>query len=270
MPSDYTGINLHMNVNGQLKNLWWAGFFLGYEPPGRNYYEPRVEGRFFKGWRSSFGGIFVETNYAKKYQVSAELFYVDRSFFNSKKYSLSLNQKYRFNDKLSVGIEVSIEPQTNNVGFADIAGSDIIFGVRDISTIENNLGIKYNFNKKMGFRADIRHSWSKVDYKDQQKNFYLLLPDGILQHTTSYTGNVNQNYNDFYINTVYTWEFAPGSFINLVWKNTNPVGNFNQVTKEGYFKNLDNTLGQSHNNNVSFKIIYLLDYLQLKSDLKKK
>lgn len=61
---------------------------------------------------------------------------------------------------------------------------------------------------------------------------------------------------------VYTWEFAPGSFINVVWKNA--VYDFDNAVERNYFKNISNTLESDQNNNISFKIIYFLDYLQLK------
>ena len=265
-PSVYQNASFNLNMNGQLKNLWSAGFFMGYEPSGNDYYEPRIEGRFFKGWVSKFAGGFVQTNNAKKYQASTNIFYVNRSYFSGRKYSVQFKQRYRFTDKLSVALGVSIEPQTNNVGFVDIVNNDIIFGVRDISTVENNFGIKYNFNKKMGIRADIRHYWSKVDYKDRLQNFYKLLDNGRLEHITTYTENVNQNYYAFNLDAVYTWEFLPGSFFNIVWKNSNPLDNFDQLTNDGYLKNLGRTLKESnHNNNISFKVLYFLDYLQLKN-----
>ena len=269
-PSVYQNANFNINMNGQLKNLWWAGFFIGYEPSGNDFYEPHTEGRFFKGWNSFFVGGFTETNNAKKYQLSAELFYVARSYFSGKKYQLNLSHRYRFNDKFSLRYGITLEPQKENVGFTDFMGNDIIFGKRNISTIENSFTIKYNFNKKMGLTTDIRHYWSQVDYRDPAQNFFKLLPDGKLEHTTSYTGDANQNYNAFNVDATFTWEFAPGSFINLVWKNSNPVDNFNRITKDGYFKNLGNTLDQAHNNNISFKILYFLDYLQLKNLKKKK
>jgi len=40
---------------------------------------------------------------------------------------------------------------------------------------------------------------------------------------------------------VYSWRFAPGSEINIVWKNAS-----------------------AQNNSISFKILYFPDYLQLK------
>ena len=268
-PSVYQNANFNFNMNGQLKNLWFTGFFIGYEPSGNDFYEPHMDNRFFKGWRSIFSGAWVQTNNAKKYQLYTEFFSVTRSFFSGKKYSIELRQRYRFNDRLSISHGVSLEPQTNNVGFADIVNNDIIFGKRNIRTVENTFSIKYNFNKKMGLRTDIRHYWSQVDYRDPAQNFYKLLINGKLEQISNFTDNVNQNYNAFTVDAVYTWEFSPGSFINIVWKNSNPAGNFNKITEEGYFKNLNNTLDQSHNNNISFKILYFLDYLQLKNHKKK-
>ncbi len=265
-PSLYQNANFNFNMNGQLKNLWWTGFLIGYEPSGNDFYEPHSDNpnRYFQGWNSFFVDAWTETNNAKKYQLYTEILYVSRSFFSGKKYQFNMAHRYRFNDKLSLRYALMMEPQKENVGFADFSGDDIIFGKRNISTVENSLTIKYNFNKKMGLRTDIRHYWSKVDYRDPAQNFFKLLNNGKLEHFTTYNGNVNQNYNAFNVDAVFTWEFAPGSFVNLVWKNSNPVDNFSRKTSDGYFKNLGNTLDQSHNNNISFKILYFLDYLQLK------
>jgi hypothetical protein len=37
----------------------------GYEPAPHDYYEPRKEGKFFKGWNSSYFSIEAGTNRAK-------------------------------------------------------------------------------------------------------------------------------------------------------------------------------------------------------------
>ncbi len=34
-PSVYQSTNFNVNMNGQLKNLWWTGFLVGYEPSGK-------------------------------------------------------------------------------------------------------------------------------------------------------------------------------------------------------------------------------------------
>ncbi len=68
------------------------------------------------------------------------------------------------------------------------------------------------------------------------------------------------------VDAVFTWQYAPGSFINLVWKNA--AHDFNRVVEHSYFKYFDNTMSADDNNNLSLKVIYFLDYLQLKKKKK--
>ena len=66
--------------------------------------------------------------------------------------------------------------------------------------------------------------------------------------------------------TAFTWEFAPGSFMYIVWKNFNDFDHaFDQKIGQGYTKNLGNTLDVGHVNNLSLRVVYFLDYLQLKN-----
>jgi hypothetical protein len=66
----------------------------------------------------------------------------------------------------------------------------------------------------------------------------------------------------------YSLQFAPGSFIYVVWKNENLTDD--NLTDHKYFKNLDRTLETPHNNNLSIRVLYYLDYLDLKKWTKKK
>ncbi len=263
-PSAFQGANFNIRANGQLKNLWWAGALVGFEPEGNNFYEPRMAGRFFRGWSNMFYNMWFETNNAKKFALSGDITFVDRNLFNSKRYSFSIGNRYRFNNKLSIEHNIQLAPQKNNAGFAAINGAEVIFGRRDVTNVSNVVNIKYSFSSMMSINTRIRHYWSKVEYKE----FYTLLENGRLLPNTSYNGNVNQNYNVFNIDMVYTWQFAPGSFVNIVWKNS--AEEFNRVTNDGYLKNFNATMKADDNNNLSLKIIYFLDYLQLKKVIKKK
>ncbi|MBK6992851.1 MAG: carbohydrate binding family 9 domain-containing protein [Chitinophagaceae bacterium] len=263
-PGTYQNANFNINANGQLKNLWSVGSMIGYEPENNNFYEPRVAGKVFRGWSNYFTSIWFETNNAKKYKLYSELFYAKRNLFSSERYSFDFNQRYRFNNNLTISQGISLSPQRNNVGFAGLEGSEVVFGKRDIKTIENTLNIKYSFNANMNINTRIRHYWSNVKYND----FFTLHNDGSLEENSTYNENKNQNLNFFNIDMVYTWQIAPGSFVNVVWKNA--VTDFRQITVDSYFKNLNNTMKIEDNNNISFKIIYFLDYLQLKNFKKKK
>ncbi|MES2772803.1 MAG: DUF5916 domain-containing protein [Bacteroidota bacterium] len=257
-PTAYQNASFNTNVNGQLKNLWWTGFLVGYEPAGNDFYEPRKAGRVFKGWSSTFVDVWVESNNAKKYSTYAEFLYVARSFNNGYRMQINMNQRYRFSSKFAVSHNIMLEPQYNNVGYATTSNSEPVFGLRDRSTIENTMDFKYTFNNKVGLTARVRHYWAKVDYKQ----FFNLDSDGSLIANNSFTDNVNQNYNAFNVDAVFTWQFGPGSFINIVWKNS--IEDFNRVVNDGYFKNLGTTLDVNQNNNFSIKVLYFFDYLQLK------
>jgi len=260
MPAAYKNANFNINANSQLKNLWYVGALIGHDFKYNDFFEPRVEGRVFKGWSDWFVDEWFQTNQSRKYNVNIEFLYVDRSLFNSKRYLLTVTQRFRFNNKFSINHSLMTESQINNAGFAaiDPATNDIIFGRRNRNTVENILGFKYNFNSKMGILARVRHYWSKVNYRE----LFTLLQNGSLQKNTTFNQNVNEDVNYFNIDMTYTWEFAPGSFINIVWKNA--IYTDSDLVDENYLRNFSNTVQADQNNNLSFKIIYFIDYLKFK------
>ena len=154
-------------------------------------------------------------------------------------------------------------PRFNSVGFATNEKDNILFGKRKVKTYENIFDVKYSFNNMMGLTFRLRHYNSTVDYNTY---FTLVQKTGLLEPAPWFTGNANQNANFFNIDMVYTWQFAPGSFVNIVWKNA--VSDFNNQVEDNYFANVNNVFSLNQNNNVSVKVIYFLDYLQLKKKKK--
>ncbi|MGI8580640.1 MAG: DUF5916 domain-containing protein [Chitinophagaceae bacterium] len=280
--SKFKGFNTNVNGNIQLKNLWGVFIFLGYGSNGNDFYEPRLTGYSFRTPRRIQTAFGFETNEAKKYSVGLEYFLGLRSLFNSPNHNISFSHTYRFSDKFSISQRISYNPAKNDAGFynlyylSDAAGnliydangnkifSDILFSRRDLKTVDNVLSAKYNFNNKSGITVRARHYSSKVELKQ----LYDLNTDGTLSPTkhTSITTK-NQNFNIFNIDAVYTWQFAPGSFVNVVLKDQDFL--FNSDTNFSYLKNFSNTISQPHNNNLSLKVIYYLDYLDFKKWKKK-
>ncbi|HWJ92506.1 MAG TPA: DUF5916 domain-containing protein, partial [Flavisolibacter sp.] len=136
---------------------------------------------------------------------------------------------------------------------------DILFSRRNLRTVQNVLSFKYNFNYRSGITFRARHYWSEV--KVQQ--LYDLNNDGTLSPTKHMDVAIrHQNYNIFNIDAVYTWQFAPGSFLNIVWKDESFLGD--QEVANDYFRNFNHTISSPQNNNLSIKVIYYLDYLDFK------
>ncbi|MFT3845496.1 MAG: DUF5916 domain-containing protein [Lacibacter sp.] len=253
--------SFNTNFNIQSKKLWWFGGYVGFLPVNNDFYEPRKEGFYF-GKRPSINyGVWIESNSAKKYSFYTEIFH--RHYFNFYKANnldISFGHNMRFGNKLSVSQRINLVPQFNNIGFSAFdTNDDIIFARRKRNTIENTLQLKYSFTNKMGITYRMRHYVSIVDNKE----FFTLQQNGKLTSNQSFAGSMNQNVNFFNIDMVYTWEFAPGSFLNVVWKNN--IYTSGSVIERDYFKNLGDTWQADQNNNLSIKLIYFLDYQTIKN-----
>jgi hypothetical protein len=257
-PRSYQNYTLNTNINGQLKNLWNAGVEINFNGNEHDFYEPRMAGKVF--FRPYFfaPGAWVGTNQAKKYQLNINASYINMPKFNTTGYVANISHRYRFNDKLTIKYQSYFTRKNNNVGFAFIENNNSIFGSRTLYTTENILNFKYNFNNRMGLTLRVRHYYSKVKYNE----YYNLQDDGTLKATTAVTKDANYNVNFLNVDMVYSWQFAQGSFINLVWKDASSSSDRN-VT-DNYFDNLRNTWKQPQQNSLSFRIIYYLDYLSLK------
>ncbi len=252
-------------ANAQSKKLWWFGSYIGFSTYSNDFYEPRKEGYFFRKNASLAVGGWVNSNEAKKYSFFAEVF-TRRilQFYSSQGLDISTGQTMRFNQKFSISQRLNIMPRFNNMGFTMIDGADIVFARRKRNTVENILSAKYSFSNMMWITFRMRHYLSTVDNKE----FFTLQKNGLLTAHPTFNKNVNQNVNFFNIDMVYTWQFAPGSFVNVVWKNS--IFNFTNTLERDYFKNFGNTLDADQNNNISLKVIYFLDYLDIKKWGKKK
>jgi hypothetical protein len=98
-----------------------------------------------------------------------------------------------------------------------------------------------------------------VRYRD----FAQLQPGGH-EEPVDYRRNRDNTYNAFNIDAVYSWWFAPGSQVSVVWKNAGYTSLNAERATPLYFDNLSNTINTPHNNSLSVKVLYYLDYLALR------
>jgi len=260
--NQYQSFFTNVNSNAQLKNLWHVGAFLGYNPVANDFYEAQTQQQqVFRTSPRTIVEVWFETNSAKKYSGGASLNGSHRPLFKGRSYYFGLWHRYRFNDKFSLSQEINYQPFKHNIGFDGIDAANTVFALRNLNTIENEWEAKYSFNNKSGINISVRHYWSEVD----KQAFFKLLPDGELSgyEPASAYDKSNFSFNQFSLFAEYSRQFAPGSFINLVWKNENV--NSSNLANHQYFKNLNTTLSDPHGNNLSIRIIYYLDYLNLKS-----
>ena len=263
-PREYQYFRVNGNVNGQLKNLWSVGFAGDWRPESQDFYEPRMSGKMVRLPGSWMQGFWINSNRAKKFSASIELYHRIAPRYDAQGTELSWSTNYRFNNKLSAGLSSYMEFFNKTLGFAYIEEPDVIMGLRDRRTADNVFNVKYNFNNKMGLTFRLRHYWSKVDYT----RFFTLLDDGNVADLSVASQNPNTNVNFFNIDMNYTWQFAPGSFVNITLKTASEL--FDQYVREKYYYNLRSTIQSPQISTFSIKVIYFLDYLDLKGNKSKR
>ena len=260
-PRSYQNFNQNFYISAYLKNLWNISLNLEGSPLGGNdFYEARVPGRIYRSPASYSANLTINTNRAKKYAFNTSLVYYSVPFFNGHGIDLSFDQKLMISKKFRVELSISYMPRNNNVGYATTLSSmdSIIFGRRNINTVENILSCTYNFSTKMNITLRLRHYLSAVSYRQ----YYLLNQAGKTEETY-YNSNNNIDFNLFNVDCVYSWRFAPGSQLSIAWKNSIQTNEDKIV--DGYFNNLNNTVKSPQQNSLSIKFLYYIDYSKLSS-----
>ncbi len=263
----FQGAGFNMNANGQLKNLWWVGMNINAGAKNNDFYEPRVTGRVFSNKGRIGTSMWWNSNEAKKLSWGGNFFIGTGGVFVRKNFDVGLYGKIRFSSKFSVDHNISTENSKNQSGWADVLWAanpsqkdTVIFSRRNVRSVENILNIKYSFTNRMGLTLRMRHYWSKVE----PVQFYKLNEEGnLVTPDQPYLKNRNQNYNYLSVDMVYTWQFAQGSFFNIVWKDIGE--SFTRTFEQNYFKNAGNTISGPQFNSLSLRVIYFLDYLTLKN-----
>ena len=297
-PTLYADNTLFMGVNTQLaKSFVSLGFNMNGSPASRNdYFEPRKAalGRYFVRVPRPWGGgpyLSTDSRKALALDLSAwvRVWADDEAMGRTGRvlYELSFGGRWRVNNHLNFRYDGNYFTQRNNVGYvngglgfdqpADAAvltelgylnqdgmrygqrDGDVLLGRRHINTFSNTLSAGYTFTNRMSFTIRGRHYVSNVQYQDFSR-----LGAGGDETPINYPRNRDNTYNAFNIDAVFSWWFAPGSQVSVVWKDAAQSYLQGEQATPLYFDNLNSTINTLHNNNFSLKVMYYLDYLALR------
>lgn len=260
-PNKYSGNNFEINARFiTLNRLAYGGKIESSIGNQYDFYEPRVEGRFFKENARFFTNAWISTDYRKKLAFDLRGFYFKRYNDTNKTYSINFSPRFRFSDKFQIIHAIDFRKSVNEKGYVnELENGEIIFGNRDAKTITNTLTSKLNFSTKSSLALSFRHYWSPVVY---DATFYELNNEGTLD-TSSYEENHDINYNIWNLDLSYSWEFAPGSQLVALYRNS--IFNEDDLSDLSFKENLDNLFKEPVTNNISLKLIYYLDYNKLKT-----
>jgi len=239
----------------------WGSFILS-PLKVNNFQDTRSPGRYFVMDRWFYASLNGSSDYRKTFALDVNLEYWQEIYGDGVSYGVTLNPIIKPSDKFTFNIKSIYNGNYNDIGFVynDTIGN-IIMGKRDIIIVQNQFEGRYMFRNNLALSLLVRHYWSKGIYDKHYKLDYdgILITDPLLPLDKDY----NFNFNAFNIDLMFYWEFAPGSSLNITYKNN--------ILKEGsqivpsYFKNFGNIFAEKQLNSLSLKVLYYIDYQQLKS-----
>jgi len=252
------GANINVNINSNTRKNDYIGLGLNIRPVETyDFYEPRSndEQKFLTVPEFINLWSYISTNYNRKFALDIN---PSVAFVNEKgrvNYGFEISPRYRFSNKLLFSYSFNYFRQNKNIGWIAFDSNDnTIFARRDRVTYTNSISGKYTINNKMNFNLSIRHYWSYAVNKD----ILTLQDDGSLINNYDYTTNKNSNFNTWNSDLSYSWWFAPGSQISVLYRNNSSL--FQREFDRNIGTNFSNVLNNNLNHVFSISIRYFIDY----------
>lgn len=279
--STFNSFNTNMNVNAQFENTtgklqagninfnfnatskdndgFGGGLFLR---PRKVYdfYMPQTEGRYVRLPEYYETWLYFSSNYNKKFALDFNPWAGTTSELNRYSYGFDLSPRYRFSNKISMVLGYNYYKEANTIGLYDNS-SDIIFEKRHVTTSTLSLRSKIAINNKMTININSRYYWSYVESKDFKK----LQDDGSLSYT-NYSDLGSQDFSSWNLDCSYSWWIAPGSQLNILYRNNsaNFNGGLSRIDKD-FSRNFNGLWGDNLSHTFSVSLRYFLDFNRVKN-----
>lgn len=266
-PFAFQEFNYNSNFFHLFKNFWDVNFVAEGSPVWYNdYFELRTSNRKLKRAPWRFFGLFGSTDSRKKLFVSYGLGMAESPIPADPFYLTELGIRYRFGPKFSLEINGRREHDLGNFGwvFFDSTTAEPVIGRRQIKQFNTVLSGVYNFKPRMNLSLRARHYWSKVYYQ----SFFDVQTDGYWTDR-SFASGYDRNFNVFNIDMFFTWDFLLGSRLIIAWKNAlGPETYIDGLANNKYTQNFTKIFTVPHSNELSVKVVYFVDYNQLRKKTK--
>ena len=266
-PDIATGTDVGASLFAVLKNRFAFGGSAVMESDFKDFFEPRRDGHYVTYKKSLGGEAWISSDYRQKFALDARIGYRDYFESDQENYRLRMSPRFRFNDKLSFIYSFNYSVTNNRNSFVTLKPKDIIFGDRDTESVENSLQGSYNFNTKQALSLSFRNFWSVATF---EKDEFKSLQDNGELTDTNYpippNEDPNVNFNIWNLDLSYRWQFAPGSEAILLYRNS--IFNLSDQSEIGFEESLDRLFEQSLRQNLSLRVVYFIDYNNIRNIFK--
>lgn len=260
-PFAYSNYTIEAKGFWFFKNFWDLSFNINWQPDWqRDFFELRTPGRMMKKTPYYYFGLNGSTDSRKRLFVKYNAGFAEGPLPNDPYFVVGLGPRYRFNEHLSIDIDINRTHDNGNYGYAfREASGEPIAGRRKTTSYNTIVNGIYNFTSRMNLSLRARHYWSRVLYVD----FFNVDANGDLQPHAFVNGQ-DQNFNAFNLDMFYTWDFKYGSKLIIGYKNWLGA-DFPLSGKDykNYGSNLSHLFNQPHGNELTVRLIYYIDYLTL-------
>lgn len=262
-PYRFSEVELNASAFWWFRNFWDATISINSFPGWqKDYFELRTPGRMLKKPAEATFGLQGSTDSRKRLFFGWDGAFAIRDVSDNNYNRFKFDLRYRFSNQFSLSVSVFRQKEQNQRGYAFLreTSGEPIAGLRHFTETVSILSGVYNFTPRMNLTLRTRHYWNKVHYN----SFYNVDANGDLIIRPFLPGN-DENYNVFNLDAFLTWDFRLGSRMIFGWKNW--LGDSYGIAGSQYRHYLDNlgkTLGVSHGNELTLKLIYFLDYNQLR------
>lgn len=238
---------------------------------GRNVFVSRVDGLV---WNEPGWGLvesWFSSDYRRTFALDMFLSYANGPQYRDwEEHTIRLAPRVRINDKWSSDYVWKVIRKAHERGWADVlevwnSPPVSLFGDRDNTEITQVWNVKHIFNNRMSLSGRVRHSWSRVRYH----GFLELGLDGDLVDTDAASvggdgrSDYDVNFNAWSVDLVYEWNFAPASFLSVVWKNN--LQTYGSLIPSNYGENFNQMLDNGFFNSLSVRALFFVDYNRLRS-----
>ena len=224
-----------------------------------DFYEPREYGKYVFIPEKIFTALNFSSNENNAFSIIIQPSITKFNEDGRGNYGIYLGPKYRFNDRLSIAYALDYINKKNERGWVDSNASGIIFAERNREILQNDLTGKYSLNNKMTLNLTARYYWSY----SKNHEFFTLQNNGYLTPNSTYTLNKDRNFNSFNLDFSYSWWFAPGSELSVLYRNYGLERA--SVVEKDLSKNLKSIYNSNLTNVLSVSIRYFIDYNMVKN-----
>lgn len=254
---DFERFHVEYSFFGLTKSFIAFGYNVETRPEEYDFYDARVWGRYRVNPASFWHNAWLSTDFRKPLAFElrgGQWWWADwgaRGRYGEAEIIGRISDQFNLRAEFEVG-------NNHQIGWAQTISADSVgMALRHRRNFEQTLRGQYLFGPNSYVTLDLRHSWNRID----NENIFHLNEDGSLKPSDAYS-DPTLRINFFNVDLKYVLWFAPGRELNLLYRAS--LANSDDAVDLGYLQNIQSLSGLPADNFFSLRLVYFLDYAQIK------